>query len=119
VLATKLYAPAPRGRVVPRSRLLRVIDTLLEPGQRLALVSAPAGFGKTTLSSSWTAAVTGGVDHVLGVAWVPLDEADNDLEHLMTHVLAALERAGVPIHTGSRVLARWTWPRPRRSSPLW
>ena len=101
MLATKLYPPAPRGRLVPRSRLLRVIDTLLEPGERLALVSAPAGFGKTTLLSSWTAAVTQGVDHVLGVAWVSLDEADNDLERLMTHVLAALERAGVPVHTGS------------------
>jgi LuxR family transcriptional regulator, maltose regulon positive regulatory protein len=101
VLATKLYAPAQRGRLVPRSRLLRVIDTLLEPGQRLALVTAPAGFGKTTLVSGWTAAVAQDADPVLGVAWVSLDEADNDLERLMTHILAALEGAGVSVGTGS------------------
>ncbi|HEY5787762.1 MAG TPA: helix-turn-helix transcriptional regulator, partial [Microlunatus sp.] len=101
VLVSKLYAPARRGRLVPRERLLRAIDTLLEPGQRCALVSAPAGFGKTTLVSSWTSAAAENPGRRLAVAWVSLDEADNDLSRLMAHVCAALERAGVPVDPGS------------------
>jgi LuxR family maltose regulon positive regulatory protein len=97
VLATKLHAPALRERVLARARLLEVVDTLLEPGQRLALVSAPAGFGKTTLVSSWTAAAAQDLQRSVSVAWLSLDDADNELGRLMAHLLAALERAGVPI----------------------
>ncbi|MFL6134711.1 MAG: LuxR C-terminal-related transcriptional regulator [Nocardioidaceae bacterium] len=101
VLATKLYAPAQRERLVPRARLLRAMDTLLEPGQRLALVSAPAGFGKTTLVSVWTSSVSRDAGPAPAVAWVSLDEADNDLGRLMAHLLAALRRSGLPVDTGS------------------
>ena len=80
-----------------RARLLGVVDALLEPGQRLVLVSAPAGFGKTTLVSSWTAAATGDSQRSVSVAWLSLDEADNDLGRWMAHLFAALERAGMPI----------------------
>jgi LuxR family maltose regulon positive regulatory protein len=97
VLVSKLYAPTSRERLVPRERLLRAIDTLLEPGQRCALVSAPAGFGKTTLVSSWASAAAQDPDRCLAIAWVSLDEADNDLSRLMAHICAALERAGVPV----------------------
>lgn len=96
MLATKLHAPAQRERLVPRARLLAVVDGLLAPGQRLALVSAPAGFGKTTLVSGWTAAVGAHPRRSVSVAWLSLDEADNDLGRLMVHLFAALERAGMP-----------------------
>ena len=83
-----------------RPRLLGVADALLEPGQRLALVSAPAGFGKTTLVGSWIAATAGDPQRSLSAAWLSLDEADNELGRLMAHLLAALERAGMPLDIG-------------------
>ena len=55
VLATKLFAPARRAQAVVRLRLLEQLDTTLDPGRRLTLVSAPAGFGKTTVLSDWVA----------------------------------------------------------------
>jgi LuxR family transcriptional regulator, maltose regulon positive regulatory protein len=100
VLVTKLHAPAPRERLVPRPRLLEAFDGLLEPGQRLGLVSAPAGFGKTTLVSHWTSRVAHDPDLLISVAWVSLDEADNDLGRLMAHILIALQRAGAPVDLG-------------------
>jgi LuxR family maltose regulon positive regulatory protein len=102
VLATKLHAPAQRERLVPRARLLAIVDALLAPGQRLALVSAPAGFGKTTLVSGWTAAVAAAPERTVSVAWLSLDEADNDLGRLMAHLFAALERAGMPADDNHR-----------------
>jgi ATP/maltotriose-dependent transcriptional regulator MalT len=53
ILATKLYKPAPRSRVVPRPRLIARLDAGLDG--KLTLISAAAGFGKTTLVSEWIA----------------------------------------------------------------
>ena len=53
VLATKLFAPARRRQLVARPRIAERLDATLEAGHRLTLVSAPAGFGKTTLLSDW------------------------------------------------------------------
>jgi LuxR family maltose regulon positive regulatory protein len=100
VLVTKLHAPAQRERLVPRPRLLEAFDGLLEPGQRLGLVSAPAGFGKTTLVGDWSSSVANDADRQVSVAWVSLDEADNDLGRLMAHILTALQRAGAPVDVG-------------------
>ena len=50
VLATKLFAPARRPQLVARPRIAQRLDSTLEAGHRLTLVSAPAGFGKTTCS---------------------------------------------------------------------
>ena len=55
VLATKLFAPARRPQLVARPRIAERLDTTLDAGHRLTLVSAPAGFGKTTLLSDWLA----------------------------------------------------------------
>ena len=55
VLATKLFAPARRPQAVARTRLAEQLDATLDPGHRLTLVSAPAGFGKTTVLSDWVA----------------------------------------------------------------
>jgi LuxR family transcriptional regulator, maltose regulon positive regulatory protein len=101
VLATKVYAPRRRARLVERRRLIERLDATLEPGHQLTLVSAPAGFGKTTLLADWLARVTepaGGVR----VGWVSLDAGDNDLARLLVHVAAALEGAGLAV--GSAVL---------------
>ncbi len=96
VLATKLFAPARRSRLVARPRLAEQLDTTLEAGHRLTLVSAPAGFGKTTLLSDWLAHLDQDRTDVR-VAWLSLDDGDNDLARLLTHLVAALRRAGLDV----------------------
>ena len=53
VLAIKLFLPARRPQLVTRPRVAERLGTTLDAGNRLTLVSAPAGFGKTTLLSDW------------------------------------------------------------------
>lgn len=101
VLATKLYTPRRRARLVERRRLVERLDATLEPGHQLTLVSAPAGFGKTTLLADWLARATGPAGGVR-VGWVSLDAGDNDLARLLVHVAAALDGAGLAV--GSAVL---------------
>ena len=57
-LATKLYVPPPRPNAVPRPRLIARLNEGLQAGRKLALISAPAGFGKTTLASEWISTLT-------------------------------------------------------------
>jgi LuxR family maltose regulon positive regulatory protein len=82
VLATKLYQPRPRPELVPRTQLLHRL-TASERG--ITLLSTPAGFGKTTLLSLWLAQQT----HP--VAWLSLDEADNELSRVLRYLIAALQ----------------------------
>jgi len=53
ILTTKLYIPPPRPNLVPRPRLIERLDKGLGLEHKLTLISAPAGFGKTTLLSKW------------------------------------------------------------------
>jgi LuxR family maltose regulon positive regulatory protein len=94
VLATKLFAPARRAQLVARPRLAERLDATLAAGHRLTLVSAPAGFGKTTLLSDWmTHLGEGGTS----VAWLSLDDGDNDPVRLLTHLVAALRSVGLEV----------------------
>jgi LuxR family maltose regulon positive regulatory protein len=102
VLATKLFAPVRRSRAVARTRLTDQLDGTLEPGHRLTLVSAPAGFGKTTVLSDWVARL-GERDAPVHTAWLSLDDGDNDLTRLLSHLVASLETAGVDL-AGAGVL---------------
>jgi len=84
VLTTKLTPPpVPSGRT-PRRRLLTRLDRGAEG--RLTLVSAPAGYGKTTALTSWAQHAA------LPVAWLSLDEADNAPGRFLRHLVAALQR---------------------------
>lgn len=83
MLATKLFPPARRSGLVARPWLVERLDGTLEPGHRLALVSAPAGFGKTTLVAEWAA----GHERV---GWLSLDDGDNALPRFLAHLWAAL-----------------------------
>jgi LuxR family transcriptional regulator, maltose regulon positive regulatory protein len=94
VLATKLFAPARRAQLVARPRVAERLDTTLDPGHRLTLVSAPAGFGKSTLLGDWLSEI--GQRHIdTQVGWVSLDEDDNDLTRFVAHLVAALQSAGI------------------------
>ncbi len=81
LLRTKLYAPKVRRGLVARPRLSRRL------GDRLTLVSAPPGFGKTTLLASWLAAAG------RPVAWVSLEESERRPESFWTYVVTALDAA--------------------------
>ncbi|MCW2700953.1 MAG: ATP-dependent transcriptional regulator, MalT-like, LuxR family [Blastococcus sp.] len=95
LLETKLHVPRRRRALVSRPRLNERLSRGAESA--LTLVSAPAGFGKTTLLTDWlgTSAVDG-----WSIAWVSLDERDNDPALFWSYVLAALEVAapGVGVH---------------------
>jgi len=86
LLATKLQIPSRRGDLVPRERLLRRLDEGLQ--QKLSLISAPAGFGKTTLVAQW--AVTRRQRSETSVRWLALDDGDNDLVRFLNYLVAAM-----------------------------
>src|SRR6266536_6309336 len=87
LLATKSFVPISPHALIPRPRLSALLDAGLQ--RQLTLVSAPAGFGKTTLLSTWAKSHTAGNLHV---AWVTLDEGDNAPQRFWAYVLTALDR---------------------------
>jgi LuxR family maltose regulon positive regulatory protein len=89
LLETKLYLPRPRPGLVPRPRLSERLDHGAE--SKLMLVSAPAGFGKTTLLAEWLAAGPVAPSDERSVAWLSLDRGDNDPATFWTYVVAALQ----------------------------
>ena len=86
LLATKLFVPPARANLVARPRLFERVQAGLR--DKLTLIAAPAGFGKTTLLSAWRATVAGGA---WPFAWVALDSADNDPLRFWSYVIAALD----------------------------
>jgi LuxR family transcriptional regulator, maltose regulon positive regulatory protein len=85
VLATKLFIPPPPPKVVSRPRLIERLNEGLASGRKLTLISAPAGFGKTTLVSAWLASCK------RPVAWLSLEEDDNDPARFLVYLVAALQ----------------------------
>ncbi|MDN5764990.1 MAG: hypothetical protein L0H96_01900 [Humibacillus sp.] len=114
VIATKLYVPRPRPGLVPRPRLLERLRRGAEA--RLTLVSAPAGFGKSTLLAAWlgeravvapegSAATPAAMSaETQPVAWVSLDRRDRDPASFWTYVLNAIRNAAP--ETGENALAQ-------------
>jgi LuxR family maltose regulon positive regulatory protein len=108
LLQTKLYTPPVRPEVVSRPRLIDRLNAGLprqsgaveDPGfaRKLTLISAPAGFGKTTLLSEWVQALDE-AGPSRAVAWLSLDESDNDPTRFLAYLIAALQtvRADVGI----------------------
>jgi LuxR family maltose regulon positive regulatory protein len=86
LLATKFFLPTAPGTLIPRPRLHALLDKALE--HPFTLVSAPAGFGKTTLLSTWARSLAA---HTTGVCWLSLDEDENDPQLFWTYVLGALQ----------------------------
>jgi ATP/maltotriose-dependent transcriptional regulator MalT len=92
LLATKHYVPKWRPALVTRPNLIERLDQGAE--RKLALISAPAGFGKTTLISEWVTRCE------RPVAWLSLDEADSDLSRFLTYLVAALQSVAPSIGEG-------------------
>ncbi len=106
LLETKFFVPIASHALILRPRLMALLDTC--PRRPLTLVSAPAGFGKTTLLSEWVQALS---PESIRVAWVSLDEQDNDLVRFWRYVLTALDRLQPGMCTDLVTLVR-TQPSP-------
>lgn len=101
MLKTKFFVPSKRQPLVLRPRLVQQLNAGLQMGHKLTLVSAPAGFGKTTLVGEWIADLqlnewgranrqaTGSKR----LAWLSLDAGDNDLKRFMRYLVTAIRQA--------------------------
>jgi LuxR family maltose regulon positive regulatory protein len=89
LLATKFHIPPWRAASVPRPRLLEQLSAGLRECRKLTLISAPAGYGKTTLITEWLHSLIGGEQQI---AWLSLDDADNDPGRFLSYLLAAFPR---------------------------
>lgn len=87
ILTTKLFIPKPRQDLISRPRLFEKLNAGLD--KKLTLISAPAGFGKSTLLSDWIH------QSEEDVVWFSLDKGDNDQARLFTYLIAALNKAEV------------------------
>jgi LuxR family maltose regulon positive regulatory protein len=92
ILATKLYIPRLRQNAVSRPSLLARLNEDLH--RKLTLLSAPAGFGKTTLVSAWAE----GIERP--VAWLSLDDQDNDPTRFLRYLVAALQTIAADVGEG-------------------
>jgi ATP/maltotriose-dependent transcriptional regulator MalT len=108
LLATKLHLPHPRAQLVPRSHLVERLQQGVAGA--LTLVSAPAGFGKTTLLAQWRAATRA------PVAWLSLEPEDNEPTRFLTYFIAALQT--LDPHLGARALALLGLPQPEEPATV-
>ena len=108
LLETKLYVPRSRRGLVPRPRLSERLDRGI--ASKLMLVSAPAGFGKTTLLTEWLAAGPVAPADEREAAWLSLDRGDNDPVSFWTYVIAALRTVASGV--GENALALLHAPQP-------
>lgn len=100
LLVTKLHLPSPRLPLVQRKRLLEKLNQGIT--RKLILISAAAGFGKTTVLSEWEHQIE------LPVSWLSLDELDNDPLRFWTYVVAALQQTDSTIGEATLAMLRST-----------
>jgi LuxR family maltose regulon positive regulatory protein len=100
LLSTKIYIPRTRPNLVTRPRLIQQLNGGLRLAPGVTLISAPAGFGKTTLLSEWVdnlrldAAQESKI--INQVAWLSLDKGDNDPARFLAYLIAALQTPALP-----------------------
>jgi LuxR family maltose regulon positive regulatory protein len=94
LLSTKVFIPSTRTERVSRPRLIERLNEGLRRTPGVTLISAPAGFGKTTLVSEWVMSCG------RPVAWLSLDEGDNDTARFLAYLIAALQTVAPPMGQG-------------------
>jgi LuxR family maltose regulon positive regulatory protein len=101
LLKTKLRPPPLPARWIERTRLVQRMTASMEAGARVTLVSAPAGYGKTTLLSSWSNKLD------MPTAWINLDAQDNEGDQFFQYLWAALahETLGINVDKNTLVVA--------------
>jgi len=104
LLAIKIHRPRPRSRLVSRSYLVERLQQGME--HALTLISAPAGFGKTTLLAQWLA------ESSTPVAWLSLEPEDNDPTRFLTYLIAALQTVDARLGTTALELLHTPQPPP-------
>ena len=110
LLETKLYVPrSPRG-VVPRPRLSERLDR--GSASKLMLVSAPAGFGKSTHVAQWLAAGPAAPTDQRSAAWLSLDTGDNHPASFWTYLIAALRTVAPAVGASALALLQAAQPPP-------
>ena len=108
LLATKLHIPPASPELVIRPRLRSMLDAIVH--HKMTLISAPAGYGKTTLISEWAHNVT-----QLHVVWVSLDKSDNDPILFWQYLVTALQGLKSGVGESSLALLRSPQPPPFES----
>jgi LuxR family maltose regulon positive regulatory protein len=106
LLVTKLYSPPARKNLVPRPRLIQRLDEARQQGQKLTLVSASAGYGKTTLVTEWLRGLQA------KSTWLSLDKTDNDPARFFAYLIAALQQVDGSIGENTRAMLQSPQPLP-------
>ena len=104
LLTTKLYVPPACPDLVPRPHLTERLNEGMT--RRLTLISAPAGFGKTTLVTEWLNSAE------RPFTWLSLDESDNDPARFLTYFLAVLQRIDSNIGQAAQAMLQVPQPPP-------
>lgn len=99
ILTTKLFVPEIRSNFVIRKSLVDKLIYGINAKSKLTLISAPAGYGKTTLILELLNSIN------LANAWISLDDSDNDLSQFLLYLIAALKKAGVAIGSNTEEAA--------------
>jgi len=98
ILNTKIMMPILRQTTIARSRLVSQLQH--SPGRKLTIISAPAGYGKTTLLQQWATQTES------TVAWFTLDQDDQDLTRFLTYLIASIQQADKQLGEVSKELLR-------------
>jgi LuxR family maltose regulon positive regulatory protein len=107
LLATKLFIPPVRPGWIKRPALSKRLNRCLTPGHRLGLLSAPAGFGKTSLLADWADQAT--ASQQASVFWLSLDERDNDPLHFLRYFLTAFTRLDPFFEQAAQSIGQGGW----------
>src|SRR3954447_2858747 len=110
LLYTKLFVPRWRDGLVPRTRLVERLDR--GAASKLMLVSAPAGFGKTTLLAEWLVGGPTAPTHERSAAWLSLDQGDNDPASFWAYVIAAVRTVAPEVGASTLTLLQSPEPAP-------
>jgi LuxR family maltose regulon positive regulatory protein len=111
LLATKFHIPQPRARLVPRRRLTEILRSGVKRPGGFILLSGPAGFGKTTLLGEFVA------EFRQPLAWLSLDELDNDPARFWAYLIAACQSVQPGVGEAGRALLQSPQPLPDETLP--